>query len=106
MSEGDFQYLWWSNAVRNQMAELITQMGLSACSVCESMSNLVIVPWPAILQIGGFAHKPIGEPHRGNILFMALVRCESCGHTMMFDSGKLTGEDEPSLWTGPGPPTD
>jgi hypothetical protein len=106
VSADEFQYLWWSNAVRKRMVELISQMGLAACAVCSSKSGMYIVPWPAMVQIGGFTHKPVGEPHRGNVLFMALVRCESCGHTLMFDSGKLTGEDEPSLWTGPGPPTD
>jgi hypothetical protein len=59
-----------------------------------------------MMSIGGSPEKAVGEPHRGNRLFIALVRCESCGYVMMFDSEKLNPSDERTPWAGAGPPTD
>jgi hypothetical protein len=101
----EFEYYWWTNAARNEIAALITQMGLQGCPVCASNEALGLLPWPGVVHIGG-TEKPVGAPHRGNLLFMALVRCESCGYSMMFDSEKLTGKHDPPIWGGPGPPTD
>src|SRR3954452_6600065 len=103
-SVGDYEYVWWGNDAKAEMAAVITRVGLRNCPVCESESSLGLLPWPTMVGIGGDAWKPQGEPHRGNILFIAVVRCESCGHVMLFDSEKLTGRDEPSVWPGPGPP--
>ena len=84
------------------MAALITSMGLQECPVCHGREGLGLLPWPAIVSIGGHPWKPLGEPHRGNELIFAIVRCESCGHAMFFDSEKFTRGDEPPLWGGPG----
>lgn len=82
------------------MAALITQMGLNSCPVCDSDSALGLLPQPSLMPIGG-APWMAGE---GNVLFMAVVRCESCGHTMLFDSEKFSGANEGDLWRGPTPP--
>jgi hypothetical protein len=105
MSGDEFQYWWWTNVARAEMASLITQMGLESCPTCGSNSSLNLLPWPAIVHVGGSGAKPAGQ-HGGNFLYMALVRCESCGYSMMFDSEKLTDKEQPPLWGGPGPPTD
>jgi hypothetical protein len=101
----EHQYYWWTNKAREDMAGLITQMGLGNCPVCDGPAQSVL-PWPALIGIGGLGSKPQDEPPQGNILFMALVRCERCGHTMTSDSEKLTGKTEPPLWSGPSSPTD
>lgn len=88
------QYYWWMNKARDDMAGLITQMGLNNCPVCDGQS-MMLLPWPAVVAIGGLPWKPLDDPYRGNVLFMALVRCERCGYAMMFDSEKLTGRAEP-----------
>jgi hypothetical protein len=101
----DFQHYWWTNEVRDEMAGLITQMGLEACPVCTGQT-LYVMPWPAIIGIGGLQQKAEGEAHEGTALFLAVVRCDACGHSMLFDSAKLTGRDQPPIWGGPGPPSD
>ena len=75
----EFDY-WWTNAARNEIAALITQMGLQGCPVCASNEALGLLPWPGVVHIGG-TEKPVGAPHRGNLLFMAVVRSpQSAGH--------------------------
>lgn len=53
-------------------------------------------------MVGGHPWRPHEEPHRGNVFYMAIFRCESCGYTMLFDSEKFSSGDEPVLWGGPG----
>lgn len=77
-------------------------MGLNECPVCRSTRGLALLPSPGIFSIGGHPWKPQGEPHRGNTLFMAVVRCESCGYAMLFDREKFSSGDERVLWAGPG----
>jgi hypothetical protein len=81
MSGDEFQYYWWTNVARTEMASLITQMGLESCPTCGSNSSLNLLPWPALVHVGGSGAKPAGQ-HGGNFLYMALVRCESCGYSM------------------------
>src|SRR4051794_700731 len=96
------QYYWWMKDARETMASLVTQMGLTTCPVCDGAS-LQLLPWPSLIAVGGLPWREKGEPHRGNLLFMALVRCELCGYSMSFDSERLTGKDQPPIWGGPGP---
>jgi hypothetical protein len=103
MDVDEYQYIWWSKKARQDMAALLTRLGLESCPICDS-GTLAMLPWPAILSVGGHAWLPQGSSHRGNILYMAVVRCELCGHSMMFDSEKFSTDDEPVLWNGPGPP--
>jgi hypothetical protein len=67
----EFDYYWWTNAARNEIAALITQMGLQGCPVCASNEALGLLPWPGVVHIGG-TEKPVGAPHREDLLFMAL----------------------------------
>jgi hypothetical protein len=47
------------------------------------------VPWPGPNRT---------EPEKGaNILFMVLIRCQVCGHSLMFDSELFHGGDVPVL---------
>jgi hypothetical protein len=60
-------------------------------------------PYPVLLSIGGF-HRDDDDPRRdpeANVRFMVEVRCEACGHSMLFDSEKFHGGNEPTLFVGP-----
>ena len=87
----------FSKAARESMTGRIAQLGLSACPICES-ETLLVRREPGIIRIGGLPGEK-GEPKdpESNILFMVLIYCDLCGHTMMFDSERLVGSDEPSL---------
>jgi hypothetical protein len=37
-----------------------------------------------------------------NIVFLVRITCELCGHTLLFDSERFTGADEPAF--DPEPP--
>jgi hypothetical protein len=48
-------------------------------------------PLPVILDIGGFKHEksdPRWDPE-AKVRFMVEVRCETCGHSMLFDSARF-----------------
>jgi hypothetical protein len=90
-------YLWWTREAREELAEAIGAMGLQRCKVCESpASALEVLPWPAAVHLGGSGD----DKRTGNVLFMAAVRCESCGHAMLFDSEKLADLGTSSLREG------
>jgi hypothetical protein len=87
-------YLWWTRGASEEIAEAIGRMGLQRCKVCQSPAGaLEVLPWPAVVSIGGSPE----DKRTGNIRYMATVRCESCGHTMFFDSEKLAGLGTASL---------
>jgi hypothetical protein len=81
---GDFQHYWWTNEARDEMAGLITQIGLEACSVCGA-HTLYIMPWPAIVGIGGLRRKPKArrtrEPRCSSQLFAATHAATQCCST-------------------------
>lgn len=56
-------------------------------------------PLPVILNVGGFQFDADDPRHdrEANIRFMVEVRCEACGHSMLFDSEKFHGSNEPTL---------
>ena len=99
MNSEPHNYLWWRRHASERMAAIITQMGLRSCPVCSSESSLGLLPKPVLLADGG----AFEDRTEGNILFMAVVRCESCGYTMLFDSEKFTGSDERDMFHGPRP---
>jgi hypothetical protein len=101
------QRIVWKRSAHERMAALIVQLGIQSCGICGSEA-LVMGPSPVMLPVGGTAWDPPGTPLRGNVLFMALVRCETCGHALLFDSEKLMHGDEDVFWIGPGaePETD
>src|SRR5919198_4882427 len=89
--------------ILDDIAAQITRLGLQRCAVCGSDSSMQASPYPVLLSIGGFHHEradPRWDPE-ANVRFMIEVRCEVCGHVMLFDSEKFHGPNEPVLVTGP-----
>ena len=93
----------YGKKVLTEIAAWITSLGLRSCPVCGSDSSLGASPYPVLLNIGGFHHEkndPRWDPE-ANVRFMIEVRCEVCGHSMLFDSEKFHPGDEPILFSGP-----
>jgi hypothetical protein len=91
----------WRSEILAEVGEHIVRLGLKRCPVCESDSTLYADPQPIMLPIGGapWPNPPSRQgPEPGaNVLFMVMVRCELCGHAMMFDSERFHGPDVPAL---------
>ena len=89
----------WRKEIVREIGDHLVRLGLSKCPVCDSDSALTIHPRPAILPIGG---SPWPNPPRhpgpepgANILFMVLIRCDLCGHSLLFDSERFHDGDTP-----------
>jgi hypothetical protein len=89
-----------------EITNRLAQLGLKECPICHSDS------WgahriPALLNIGGLK-SVIDDPVEGdpdtNMLFMVRAVCQLCGYTMLFDSEKHHGPDEPVLELSPDDP--
>ncbi len=91
--------VWFTQQALDTMSERITQLGLATCPVCGS-DQLGLMRWPGVLHVGG--HRERGDPRDSseNILFMAIVECQLCGHVLLFDSEKFHGGDERILQPG------
>ncbi len=96
----------WRQETLDEIADKLSQLGLSACSVCGSATALAADRRPVILSIGGVAWMSPGvatpreqEPST-NILFMVRVGCEVCGHTLLFDSESFFTGGTPTLEPG------
>ena len=87
--------------ILTEIAARINQLGLQQCSVCGSDSALHASPYPVILQIGGFHHEKDDPRHdpEANVRYMIEVRCEVCGHSILFDSEKFYTGDDPIFTT-------
>jgi hypothetical protein len=87
-----------------EITDRLAQLGLEECPICHS-GTLGAHRVPVLLHIGGLKslkEDPLhGDPDT-NVLFMVRVACEVCGYTMLFDSEKHHGPDEPVL-EGPPP---
>lgn len=85
--------------ILEEIAAQITRLGLQRCPICTSDSAMGASPYPVLLNIGGFPHErsdPRWDPE-ANVRFMLEVRCEVCGHSILFDSEKFHGPNEPVL---------
>ena len=87
----------YRKTVLAEIESVITRLGLERCSVCRSDSSMGASPYPVLLPIGGF---PGGNDPEANMRFMVEIRCEVCGHSMLFDANKFHGPDERILFIG------
>ena len=82
-----------------EITNRLAQLGLEECPICHG-GTLNAHHVPVYLHVGGVKSQ-IEDPVMGdpdtNILFMVRVACEVCGYTMLFDSEKHHGPDEPVL---------
>lgn len=90
--------------ILREVTQRITQLGLTSCAVCDAQDSWQVDRRPVLLHVGGLKSR-IEDPVQGdpdaNVEFMVRVFCEVCGYTMLFDSAKHHGGDEPVL---EGPP--
>ena len=51
---------------------------------------MAVRPQPVIVSIGGpYRETPDRRDVNDNVLFMLMITCDLCGHSMQFDSEKL-----------------
>ena len=80
----------------------LRQLGLAACPVCHS-SSLDTFDMPAILPVGEVVRPDEkGDFADGTVLFMLVVGCPLCGHSMLFDVARFARGDEDVFWRGTG----
>ncbi len=83
----------------------LTELGLTSCPICDAEDSWHVDHRPVLLRVGGLKSamedQVEGDPE-ANVLLMVRVFCEVCGYSMLFDSEKHHGPDEPVL---EGPPT-
>jgi hypothetical protein len=77
------------------IANRITALGLQRCPICDGQT-MHAAHRPVVMNIGGIPGSTTQDVGT-NILYMALVRCDVCGHAMFFDAEKFYGSDEPML---------
>jgi hypothetical protein len=87
----------WDRAFRDEVREKIGQLGLARCLVCAS-EELEVYNYPAVLPVAGFAWEPPNRrDEESNVMFMVMIGCSACGHTMFFDSDRFRTGDEPTV---------
>lgn len=77
-----------------EVIQRITQLGLTACPICDAKESLQVDRRPAFLLVGGL--DPEHDPD-ANGLFMVRIFCNLCGYTLLFDSEKHHGLDVPTI---------
>lgn len=82
-----------------EVTNRLVQLGLTECPVCHagSMSANRV---PVLLRVGDLKSPDEGGDEDSNALFMIRVVCDLCGYTMLFDSKKHHGPDEPVIFRG------
>jgi hypothetical protein len=92
---------WRRSFLREVRAELM-RLGLSACPVCGA-SELEMLARPRLLHVGGpgaQGWKRRADADEG-IDHLIAVRCDLCGHELLFDSERYRRSGESELVSGP-----
>ena len=96
--------------ILSEITQRITQLGLTSCAICDAEDSWQVDRRPVYLHVGGLKsleEDPVAGDPDTNVLFMVRVFCDVCGNTMLFDSEKYHGPNEPVLEEAPGyPPGD
>lgn len=87
--------------ILSEITGRIGQLGLTNCPICDGES-LYVDRRPSLLHIGGLDAERDAE---SNVLSMVRIFCNLCGYTMLFDSERHHGPDEPALRLGRTPST-
>jgi hypothetical protein len=92
---------WRRRFLQDVMAELM-RLGLSACPVCGA-SELEMLARPRLLHVGG----PGAQGWRRSAAadesmdYLVAVRCDLCGHELLFDSERYRRSGDSVLVSGP-----
>jgi hypothetical protein len=92
---------WRRSFLREVMAELM-RLGLSACPVCGA-SELEMLARPRLLHVGGpgaqgWRRRPDADE---SMDYLIAVRCDLCGHELLFDSERYRRDGDTVLVSGP-----
>ena len=88
--------VWFREEALEEMRDRIGQLGLRTCPICGSES-IGLPRWPAVVHVGGHFERSDPQSPSVNILFMVMVECEMCGHTMFLNSERFHPGDVPTL---------
>lgn len=89
--------VFWTNPFRTEVAEVLEQLGLDACGVCDG-EVFTVMSQPVVMSLGGpYESDPIDRGEADRLLYYVAVVCEVCGNTLFFDQGKFRTEGDQVL---------
>lgn len=69
----------------SDVRERLTGLGLRSCPVCTS-ATLSYSPWPALVPVKGAPWPSRPRDREAAVMYAVAVRCDACGHLLLFDS--------------------
>ena len=82
--------VWWTRDAKERLMAELVRLGLTSCSTCGS-DLLLPLPRPAMIPTGGpsSTDADVNRATGVGVIIAMLVRCEVCGHLLLYDHGAL-----------------